>query len=444
MKKAIIPIFVCILLITTSIVIAEKNTENKSSSLSLFNLENIQSNNLNDIKKWTFMFYDAADFPGYDPLVTTGYGLTFAEAAYSGENVDVIVLQDVYEGPATMWYIDESHRPEKLEDMGEVNMANGNTLKNFITYCKNGYTSERYILAMYGHGAGIWGAIFDDTSPGTYERIDMNEMQKALTEAGGVDLLCFTAPCLMGAIECVYELRDCVDVYVGSEEFSGYTFWHDPMALLFERLHGNSDISNIDLGEKIIEWIEEDAKTNEEWGDLLTMSAIRTDKIEELATSIDKLCTYLLDSSEPLGNIKSTRSKAKEVGEDLHENVDLLDFIHNYNDIENDQIISQHLLNITESFNEAVIKECHGIEREGNNGLSIYFPISKFKIRLSKSGYYNTLDFTQNTGWYELLDAQSRLVKSKTKAFDHPLIQFLENHPCMFHMLKQLLGSWGA
>ena len=401
------------------------------------NVETEARTNMNESKKWTFMFYDDADFPGYDPLVDTIGGLTFAEAAYSGENVDVIVLQDVYEGPATMWYIDESHRPEKLEDMGEVNMANGSTLKNFITYCKNGYTSERYILAMYGHGAGVWGAIFDATSPGTYERIDMNEMQKALTEAGGVDLLCFTAPCLMGAIECVYELRDCVDVYVGSEELSGYTFWHDPMALLFETLHGNSDISNIDLGEKIIEWIEEDAKTNEEWGDLLTMSAIRTDKIEELATSIDKLCTYLLDSSEPLRNIKSTRRKAKEVDEDHHENVDLLDFIQKYNDIENDQIISQHLLNITESFNEAVIKECHGIEREGNNGLSIFFPRSRFKIRLSALLY--KLDFAEDTSWNELLDAQSSLVKSKTKAFDHPLIQFLENHPHMFPLLKHLL-----
>jgi len=419
---------VVVLFIGTGVVPSFASTER-------YNIEAVTGNNANDTKKWTFMFYDAADFPGYDPLVTTGCGLTFAEAAYSGENVDVIVLQDVYEGPATMWYIDESHRPEKLEDMGEVNMANGNTLKNFITYCKNGYTSERYILAMYGHGAGIWGAIPDAASP--HDNIDMDEMQNALTEAGGVDLLCFTAPCLMGAIECVYELRDCVDVYVGSEEFSGYTFWHDPMALLFETLHENSDISNIDLGEQIIEWIEEDAKTNEEWGDFLTMGAIRTDKIEKLATSIETLCTYLLDSSEPLRNIKSTRKIAKEVG-DHREHIDLFDFIQKYNDIENDPIICQNLLNITESFNEAVIKECHGIEHENDHGLSIYFPISKFIIRLSKSDYY-TLNFTQNTGWYELLDAQSRLIKSKTKTFDHPLLQFLENHQHMFPLLRQIL-----
>ena len=85
------------------------------------------------------------------------------------------------------------------------------------------------------------------------------------------------------------------------------------------------------------------------------------------------------------------------------------------------------------------IKECHGIEHEGNNGLSIFFLISRFIIRLSKSGYY-TLDFTQNTGWYELLDAQSRLIKSKTKTFDHPLLQFLENHPYLFPLLRHWLG----
>ena len=382
------------------------------ASTERYNIEAVTGNNANDTKKWTFMFYDAADFPGYDPLVTTGCGLTFAEAAYSGENVDVIVLQDVYEGPATMWYIDESHRPEKLEDMGEVNMANGNTLKNFITYCKNGYTSERYILAMYGHGAGMWGAIFDATCPGLFGRIGMDEMQNALTEAGGVDLLCFTAPCLMGAIECVYELRDCVDVYVGSEEFSGYTFWHDPMALLFETLHGNSDISNIDLGEKIIEWIEEDAKTNIKWGSLLSMSAIRTDKIEDLATSIDELSIYLNENfNDTTNNIRKARRKTKEVGRPIlhwfeyRQRIDLIDFIQKYNEIESDPIISQHLQNITEAFNEAVIKECHRFWHRKTNGLSIYFPMTTRSYGYS-STYHNVgygLDFPQDTHWDEFL-----------------------------------------
>lgn len=407
--------------------------------------------NMNESKKWTFMFYDDADFPGYDPISS------FAEVAYSGEDVDVIVLQDIENGPATMWYVDESHNIEKLEDMGEVNMADGSTLKNFVEYCKDGYPAERYVLAIYNHGAGIWGACIDYASNG--DTLTMDEMQKALTESGGVDILCFTAPCMMGAVECVYELRDCVDVYIGSEENSGYTFWHDAMGSLCETLNENPDISNIALGEKIIQWIEENAKANIKWGRLLTMSAVRTDKIEDLAIAIDKLCLYLIENiDETFNNIKKSRKKTKEV-DNHRQSIDFLDFIQKYYEIESNQIISQHLQNITIAFNEAVIKECHRFIHRKDHGLSIYFPIPTLFY-----GYAHKyddpeygLDFPKDTRWNEFLlkyeekiysqdihlnelfKSYTEKVKSKTKAIDNPLIQFLEYHPHLFPVLQQLL-----
>jgi hypothetical protein len=53
----------------------------------------------------------------------------------------------------------------------------------------------------------------------------MHDMQEALSKNGGVDFVLFTAPCLMGAIESVYELRNCAKVYIGSENLSGYCWW---------------------------------------------------------------------------------------------------------------------------------------------------------------------------------------------------------------------------
>lgn len=402
-KRKAICIFVCMIFIGTGVVPSFANVLDD-------NVETEARTNMNESKKWTFMFYDDADFPGYDPLIDTVGGLTFAEAAYSGEDVDVIVLQDIENGPATMWYVDESHNIEKLEDMGEANMANGSTLKNFVEYCKDEYPAERYVLAIYNHGGGIWGACIDYASNG--DILTMDEMQKALTESGGVDILCFSAPCLMGAVECVYELRDCVDVYVGSEEISGYTLWHDAMGSLCDTLNENPDISNIDLGEKIIEWIEEDAKTNIKWGSLLSMSAIRTDKIEDLATSIDELSIYLNENfNDAINNIRKTRRKTKEVGRPIlhwfkyRQSIDFLDFIQKYNEIESDPIICQHLQNITEAFNEAVIKECHRFLRRKTNGLSIYFPMTTLSYGYS-STYHNVgygLDFPQDTHWDEFL-----------------------------------------
>ena len=110
------------------------------------------AHNTTQTKKWTFMFYDDADFQGYDPLTDSYGGISFAEAAYSGETVDVIVLQDTDAGPATLWYIDEHHQLENLEDMGEVNMGDAATLQHLVDYGKNKFPADRYVLALYNHG----------------------------------------------------------------------------------------------------------------------------------------------------------------------------------------------------------------------------------------------------------------------------------------------------
>jgi hypothetical protein len=379
------------------------------------------AHDVNPTKKWTFMFYDDADFPGYDPLTDFDGGISFAEAAYSGENVDVIVLQDTDAGPAAMWYIGEHHQLEKLEDMGEVNMGDTATLQYLVDYGKNRFPADRYVLSLYNHGSGMWGACFDDTSNG--DHLTMDEMQNALEETGGVDLLCFTAPCYMGAFESAYELKDCVDVYIGSEEKSGYTFWHDPMALLFETLHETPDISTSDLGKHIIDWIEASAKTNGKWGFLLTMSAIRTDSLRELGASIDHLSMYFNEHfNATIKHIMKARRRTKEVGSH-RQTIDLLDFIQRYTDIENDPDISQHLTTITEALDEAIINECHRWWYRRDHGLSIYFPETTLFYGYSDS-YDNLdygLDFPQDAQWDEFL---RNYYEYELELFRMPFVQF--------------------
>ena len=116
-----------------------------TNSIAEINL-NIHSSNqdiakLNENMKWTWMFYDDADFLGYDPLDD------FAYEAFSSENINVIVLQDPYDGPANIWYIDEDHNKNLLMDVGEVDMGDGKTLRDFINYSKNNFPSDRYLLS---------------------------------------------------------------------------------------------------------------------------------------------------------------------------------------------------------------------------------------------------------------------------------------------------------
>ena len=347
-------------------------------------------------KKWTWLFYDDADFtPGFDPFDW------FAEEAYSGENLDVIVLQDTYGGPAKLWHIDENHNTDLLQDMGEVDMGDYQTLYDFVEYSKENYPADRYLLSFYDHGGGWTGACVDDTDGGW---LTMDEIQKALTETGGVDIVCFTAPCLMGALESVYELRDCVDVYVGSEELSGYAWWGYIISDICDILNQHPDTDNIALGEQIINIIEED-HYRWDYAEAITMSAIRTDKIEELVNSLDIVASDFIDNfTESYEKVWSIYNDIQYFGYGRY--LDVYDFAEKCLSVETDQTICQDLENVMECMSEVVIAECHGTEHPDAHGLTIYFP-DPSKGYSYDSTYADPdyeLDFSQNTYWDEFLN----------------------------------------
>ena len=345
-------------------------------------------------KNWTWLFYDDADFySAYDPLED------FAKEAYSGEHLDVIVLQDTNYGPAKIWYINENHEHVLLEEWGEVDMGDSQTLQDFLEYGKTNYPATRYILSMYDHGGGWRGACSDVTDNGW---LTMNDMQQALTNTNGVDIICFTAPCLMGALESAYELRDCVDVYIGSEANSGYGYWwYGTIAGICNMLNNDPDLSNIGIGEQIIQLIT----NNTQWPDSITMSAIRTDKIEELANSLDTIAhDFINNFNESFGNVWSAYGNVQSFGSGYC--IDTYDFAEECLLVETNQSICQHLENVKNCVSEVVIAECHGNEYPDANGLTIFFPDPtkySYDSRYDDSGY--GLDFSQDTSWDEFLIA---------------------------------------
>ena len=346
-------------------------------------------------KKWTWIFYDDADFKNaYDPLYD------FALEAYSTMNLNVIVLQDTYEGPAKLWFIDSYHNPVLLEEWGEVDMGSYVTLKNFIEYAKTNYPAERYFLSIYNHGGGWMGACTDHTNNGW---LKMDDFQTALMEAGGVDVVCFTAPCLMGAIESVYELRNLTKLYIGSEELSGYCWWIHVIGDICNILTHDPDIDEITLGEKIIDLIYADS---ERWPwKSLTMSAIRTDQMEQLIYAVDTISKYLINDFE------NSYYKVKTIYQNVEKFwdgfcIDIYDFVTKYINIETNQTIRQAMQNVICCLQNAVINECHKTNHPNAHGLSIYFPSSGRYSSYYSDKYYSWygLDFSNSTHWDDFLE----------------------------------------
>ncbi|MBN2602642.1 MAG: hypothetical protein JXA91_00735 [Candidatus Thermoplasmatota archaeon] len=352
---------------------------------------------LDQKKNWTWLFYDDADFyQAYDPLND------FADETYSNDKMNVLVLQDKEYSGAKLWYIGQNHRTQLIQDMGEINMGSNKTLYDFIMYCKEYYPADRYILSFYNHGGGWYGACVDNTDN---DILSMNEIQDAIGSAGGVDLVLFTAPCLMGALESAYELRDCIDVYIGSEEYSGYGHWFGTIEDICNLITSNVDISNYELGQQIITFIS----YNSNWKNSLTMSAVRTDKMDELASAInvtaEDFINYRTESYDKFWNLYDS---IQSFGDGF-----CIDFYHFAQTCANADFcekIIQDLDLVMSSLKESIIAESHGDDYPNANGLTIYFPNPLqllYNQLYDKSDY--GLDFSADTQWDEFVKSYLKI-----------------------------------
>jgi hypothetical protein len=394
----------------------------KTESNSKKNMEN----SLDIIKtyNWTLLFYNDLD---YTPPTPLGYDRmeVIANEAFSTDNLNVVVLEDTYNDFAKLWYIDRQHKKQFLEEWGEVDMSNYTTLRDFLVYGKKNYSADRYMLLMCGHGMGWKGACNDMTNNGSF--LTMDEIQRALIDVGGVDIICFT-PCKMAMVESAYELRNCTEIYLGNEDSGGYDYYRFMMGDLCTMLNKNPDISNINLGKLMIKLMKKNYKKiftckypNVSFSVklenlirlliLISTSAIDTSKLESVCTSIDRLAKDLASEvNNHRFRIKLMHvltqsfpprlfSKSKNL---IYEKLDVYDFAKNcYSLFPNNRAICLDAKEVMNSIDEAVIGFFHNNFHRRAHGLSIYFPP---EIDDYDETYRSVdLDFTNNNYWDEFL-----------------------------------------
>jgi hypothetical protein len=346
-------------------------------------------------KAWTTLYYLDADYNGgfTDPLQQL-----FIDEINSTSNVNVVVIQDTLNDPAFIYYIDENHTKVVLEELGEVNMGDYQVLQEFLAYGKQQYPAERYLLWVYDHGGAWKGACLDETDGAI--GMTLNNFQKALAATGGVDIICFLA-CLMSSIEAVYELRNDVDVFVGSEDLAYMTWFDDICGDTNQLLTESPTLSNEAIGSDIVQYFQEshNAPVNK-----LTISALRTENIASLATALDDLAReytkHWLRYYPSIKNAYNNTFLLSNIDEwaSVFEVYDLRGFIENLPQ----SALTQAAL---DAFDDVLITEAHGIDMEATHGLSIFFQPRASSYGLFRD-YRNEnygLDFAQDTFWNEFL-----------------------------------------
>lgn len=346
---------------------------------------------------WTFMVYDAADGNAV-PIFNT---LLPPLLVRSGPYVNLLALQDTKDDQTKILHINEDNELVLLEELGELNMGSEETLYDFIMYAKEHFPADRYIMSFYGHGGAWFGACGDATSS---DALRVHEMKGALDRAGGVDLVFFNAPCLMGSLESVYELRNCTDVYIGSEGMSCFFYWRYPFTCAFTELFENPTISNYALADLIIEemWNNRDEYT--EWGldTMLTMCAVRTDRVEQLKSAIDSVALGYLEHPDTF--TARIAAVCNSITRFTNYVVDANSLVQHLLTVETDPWMREKLEMIPSCLQEAVIAECHSANWKDVTGLNIFLPDSDFLYLSYYLGEEDmTLDFVQDTQWGELM-----------------------------------------
>ncbi len=103
-----------------------------------------------------------------------------------------------------------------VQDIGNVDMTDPNTLKAFIGWAKQNYPANHYLLVLWNHGGGYTGLIQDETSSGS-GLMSVDDLKTALTGVGPIDVVDFDM-CLMAGYETLAKIQGLADFAVFSEE----------------------------------------------------------------------------------------------------------------------------------------------------------------------------------------------------------------------------------
>lgn len=172
--------------------------------------------------QWTFIVYIVGDnnLDAYVPLDIE------TELAPAGSNEDVAVVALADRAATAEWtqtllfYVTQGMEatPENaVEDWGEANMGDPQTLIDFVQWAKTTYPADHYALSLWNHG---WSwrpdhSMRDDTDNDT---LDQHEFEAVLDQVGPIDVIMYDA-CQMATIENEATVRAYSQAIIHSQEY---------------------------------------------------------------------------------------------------------------------------------------------------------------------------------------------------------------------------------
>lgn len=298
-----------------------------------------------------------------------------------------------------------------VEDIGEANMGDEQTLRDFVTWGKSKYPARRYALVIWDHGQGFRAALRAATRPAptspaaapatlpsivhssrSFKSISTDETNggdklynKEVTDAltgNDVDLLGFDA-CLMSMVETGYAMRKVAKVMVGSEELEPGSGWQYDDWL--RALTANPAMDAPSLGKVLVQSYEKRYTTPGRVLPDTTLSAIDLSKAGPLADAVSAFSDALVQQiPAEAANIKVARGDCRvyapdpfDDGKDYFFHIDIGRFAERVEARCQNANLRQRAAAVRAALSAALLANYAGADRQGDfgsQGLAIYFP----------------------------------------------------------------------
>jgi hypothetical protein len=363
---------------------------------------------------WLVMLYENADDEVLEEDMVID--VNEAELVGSSDKVTILAQLDRYEGgydghgneTSTKRYLITQDGDlnyvgsQELDDLGELDMGDPNTLVDFATWAMQTYPAEHYVLILSDHGGGWTGGWSDDT-PNEGSGFTMQNIDDALgailanTGVGAFDLVGFDA-CLMGQLEVMSAIAPHAFYGVGSEETEPSLGW--AYGSFLQELVNNPAMSAEDLARSIVStYIAQDIRITdsasrsllygdssvtasqaaEDFGRNVTLSAFDLTTMQNVNAAFNEFIVALANADQ--GAVAEARAYAQAYETVFDEDlpapfIDMGHFIDLLVEISGDPGVSDAAQQLKNAISSAVVAEMHGPERPGSTGMSFYFPNS--------------------------------------------------------------------
>ena len=388
-------------------------------------------------QKWLVMLYQDAD----DQVLEQDIFIDLNEAEKVGSTgqVTIVAQLDRYRGAfqgdgnwtsARRYLVTQDNdlnaiHSQMVGDLGEVNMADGSTLVDFVTWAMQTYPADRYMLVLSDHGMG-WPGGWSDQAPASSDSgraplisaiggdfLFLSEIDQALgqirqqTGLDKFDIIGMDA-CLMSQLEVYAALQPHAHIALASEEVEPSLGW--AYASFLQELVNNPDMSSQQMATDVVSsYVDQDQRIVDDQArqDFLrqgspmggffginqvsaaqlaqqirrdvTLTAVDLDVMLDLMIQFNNFA-YILqneDQSVVATARNYVQSYTSVFGKQATASyIDLGNFVQLVSKEANSSKLTQAATTLLEAINNAVVAEKHGSSKPGSTGIAIYFPNS--------------------------------------------------------------------